>query len=94
MSHVEITINLILLLTSYFVSNFDLEHKPLACRKVDSKNELGRKHDGKDLKFFELVRFDFIIDQYLKVWLMEVNMSPNLNSGHFAQNAALYRYVR
>lgn len=48
---------------------------------------------GSDLKFFELVRFDFIIDQYLKVWLMEVNMSPNLNSGHFKENAVLYKKV-
>ena len=54
--------------------------------------ELGRKQGG-DLKFFELVRFDFIIDQYLKVWLMEVNMSPNLNSMHFKENAVLYKKV-
>ena len=33
--------------------------------------------------FFEMVRFDFVLDANLKVYLMEVNMSPNLDSGHF-----------
>lgn len=28
--------------------------------------------------FFELVRFDFILDEALKLYLMEVNLSPNL----------------
>lgn len=28
--------------------------------------------------FFELVRFDFILDEALNVYLMEVNASPNL----------------
>lgn len=27
---------------------------------------------------FELVRFDFLIDETLKVYLMEVNLSPNI----------------
>jgi len=43
--------------------------------------------------FFELFRFDFIVDSSLKVWLMEANMSPNLSSKHFKQNALLYRRV-
>jgi tubulin monoglycylase TTLL15 len=33
---------------------------------------------GKVGNFFELVRFDFIIDALFKVHLMEINMSPNL----------------
>jgi tubulin monoglycylase TTLL15 len=33
---------------------------------------------GKVESFFELVRFDFIIDDTFKVHLMEINMSPNL----------------
>ena len=40
--------------------------------------------------FFEMVRFDFVLDSKLGVYLMEVNMSPNLSSGHFAQNRLLY----
>ena len=34
--------------------------------------------------FFEMVRFDFVLDSKLNVYLMEVNMSPNLSSKHFA----------
>ena len=45
------------------------------------------------MNFFELVRFDFIIDENLKVWLMEVNMSPNMDSTHFPANGVLYRKV-
>uniref|UniRef100_A0A7E4ZVL4 Tubulin polyglutamylase TTLL6 n=1 Tax=Panagrellus redivivus TaxID=6233 RepID=A0A7E4ZVL4_PANRE len=43
--------------------------------------------------YFELSRFDFVVDTNLKVYLMEANMSPNLSSGHFAQNKALYEQV-
>jgi len=43
--------------------------------------------------FFEMVRFDFVIDDQLNVYLMEANMSPNLSSAHFAANAALYEEV-
>jgi len=43
--------------------------------------------------FFELMRFDFIIDEEGKVYLMEANMSPNLSSAHFAPNALLYEHV-
>ena len=43
--------------------------------------------------FFELVRFDFVLDDDLNVYLMEVNMSPNLSSAHFAQNRVLYEHV-
>ena len=35
--------------------------------------------------FFEMVRFDFVLDSKLNVYLMEVNMSPNLSSKHFAR---------
>ena len=48
---------------------------------------------NKMYNFFQMVRFDFIIDNKMKVWLMEVNMSPNLDSGHFASNAILYERV-
>lgn len=43
--------------------------------------------------FFEMVRFDFVIDEDLNVYLMEANMSPNLSSAHFPANAALYEEV-
>jgi len=43
--------------------------------------------------FFEMVRFDFVIDDSLSVYLMEANMSPNLSSAHFAANALLYEQV-
>jgi tubulin monoglycylase TTLL15 len=43
--------------------------------------------------FFEMVRFDFVIDDQLKVYLMEANMSPNLSSAHFPANALLYEQV-
>uniref|UniRef100_A0A183GM75 Tubulin--tyrosine ligase-like protein 9 n=1 Tax=Heligmosomoides polygyrus TaxID=6339 RepID=A0A183GM75_HELPZ len=44
-------------------------------------------------RFFELSRFDFVVDENLNVFLMEANMSPNLSSGHFSQNQVLYEQV-
>nr|CAB3267357.1 probable beta-tubulin polyglutamylase [Phallusia mammillata] len=43
--------------------------------------------------FFEMVRFDFVLDSKLNIYLMEVNMSPNLSSAHFSANALLYEQV-
>ncbi|GFO03226.1 tubulin polyglutamylase ttll4-like [Plakobranchus ocellatus] len=43
--------------------------------------------------FFEMVRFDFVIDENLNVFLMEANMSPNLSSDHFPPNERLYEHV-
>lgn len=43
--------------------------------------------------FFEMMRFDFVLDENLNVYLMEVNMSPNLSSAHFSANAKLYEHV-
>lgn len=43
--------------------------------------------------FFEMVRFDFILDSDLKVWLMEVNMSPNLSSAAHSDNKLMYEQV-
>ncbi|RMX60861.1 probable tubulin polyglutamylase ttll-15 [Pocillopora verrucosa] len=43
--------------------------------------------------FFEMVRFDFILDADLKVWLMEVNMSPNLSSAAHNDNKLMYEQV-
>lgn len=43
--------------------------------------------------FFDLMRFDLIIDDKLKVHLMEANMSPNLSSAHFKPNSLLYEQI-
>ncbi|CAH0550539.1 unnamed protein product [Brassicogethes aeneus] len=43
--------------------------------------------------FFEMMRFDFVIDEDLKIYLLEANMSPNLSSAHFPQNKLLYQQV-
>ncbi|XP_056636211.1 probable tubulin polyglutamylase ttll-15 isoform X2 [Diorhabda sublineata] len=43
--------------------------------------------------FFELMRFDFLVDENLKVYLLEANMSPNLSSAHYPPNRLLYQQV-
>lgn len=48
---------------------------------------------GKTENFFELVRFDFIIDANLKVFLMEVNMSPNLTPERFEFYLPMYTKI-
>ncbi|CAJ0589894.1 unnamed protein product [Cylicocyclus nassatus] len=65
--------------------------------KVFQKQQVKMLHALKALpskaNFFELSRFDFVVDEDLNVFLMEANMSPNLSSGHFAQNQILYEQV-
>ncbi|XP_041469069.1 probable tubulin polyglutamylase ttll-15 isoform X2 [Lytechinus variegatus] len=51
-----------------------------------------QRHENKHV-FFELMRFDFVLDEELNVFLMEVNMSPNLSSAHFTENTHLYERV-
>ncbi|KAI1302332.1 Tubulin polyglutamylase TTLL6 [Halotydeus destructor] len=48
---------------------------------------------GNNRNFFEMVRFDFVVDEELNIYLMEANMSPNLSSIHFAPNQLLYEQV-
>ncbi|XP_078593588.1 putative tubulin polyglutamylase ttll-15 isoform X2 [Branchiostoma floridae x Branchiostoma japonicum] len=43
--------------------------------------------------FFEMVRFDFVVDEDLNIFLMEVNMSPNMASGHTPPNKFMYEQV-
>ncbi|XP_071963144.1 probable tubulin polyglutamylase ttll-15 [Antedon mediterranea] len=50
------------------------------------------KYQHKNI-FFELTRFDFVLDKDLNLYLMEVNMSPNLSTGHFSANKLLYEQV-
>lgn len=45
--------------------------------------------------FFELFRFDFIMDENMNLYLMEVNMSPNLTPMYerFEENAITHEQV-
>ncbi|XP_041981293.1 probable tubulin polyglutamylase ttll-15 [Aricia agestis] len=43
--------------------------------------------------FFEMMRFDLVVDEGLKVYLLEANMSPNLSSAHYPPNQLLYEQV-
>jgi tubulin monoglycylase TTLL15 len=62
--------------------------------KEDSILETTKKYTGGGLgrNFFEMVRFNFAIDDEGKVFIMEANMS-NLSSAHFLLNQLLYRQV-
>lgn len=50
------------------------------------------RYPSKD-NFFEMMRFDYVVDEDLKVYLMEANMSPNLSSAHFPKNKLLFQQV-
>ncbi|XP_062503753.1 probable tubulin polyglutamylase ttll-15 [Corticium candelabrum] len=63
----------------------------IVSKEPDFKKSL--QHFTSNRNFFELVRFDFVIDENLKIWLMEVNMSPNLSSEHFPPNKWMYEQV-
>ena len=71
---------------------------------------MSHDYDVINRHFFEMVRFDFVIDENLKVWLMEVcrisvghmtchmiclqvNLSPNMSSGHTHRNRLMYEQV-
>lgn len=51
-----------------------------------------KNYPSKD-NFFEMMRFDLVIDEDLKVYLLEANMSPNLSSAHYPPNQLLYEQV-
>ncbi|KRT81500.1 hypothetical protein AMK59_5558, partial [Oryctes borbonicus] len=55
---------------------------------VDVVKKFTSKHN-----FFEMMRFDFVVDEELRVYLMEANMSPNLSSAHFPPNKLLFEQV-
>ena len=62
--------------------------------RIDSKKARYGKHH-----FFEMYRFDFLIDAKLKLHLMEVNLSPNLHAGpkirhnRHIMESAIYNYL-
>ncbi|XP_067138678.1 probable tubulin polyglutamylase ttll-15 isoform X2 [Centruroides vittatus] len=68
-----------------------------AIRTVYYEKENDLIHSGAKYQslrnFFEMVRFDFLLDENLNAFLMEANMSPNLSSAHFSQNRLLYEQV-
>ncbi|XP_065217013.1 probable tubulin polyglutamylase ttll-15 [Planococcus citri] len=60
--------------------------------KESSISRLLEKYASKR-NFFEMVRFDFAVDDDLNVFIMEANMSPNLSSAHFPPNRIIYYQV-
>lgn len=60
--------------------------------KYDLMNKMSMAF-GSSRHFFEMVRFDFVLDEDLNIYVMEANMSPNLSSLHFAPNKLLYKQV-
>lgn len=40
-----------------------------------------------------MMRFDFVLDENLEIYLLEANMSPNLSSAHFPPNQLMYQQV-
>nr|CAD7456827.1 unnamed protein product [Timema tahoe] len=62
----------------------------LICLKKESLLIESLSHYKYNHNFFEMVRFDFVIDEDLNVFVMEANMSPNLSSAHFPPNRLLY----
>eukprot|EP00111_Clytia_hemisphaerica_P021398 TCONS_00062977-protein len=60
--------------------------------KAEEMDEAFSGHHFKQ-NFFELVRVDFVVDEKGKVWLMEVNMSPNLSPDAHPVNRMMYTKV-
>lgn len=64
----------------------------VALMKESRIGEVSRRF-GNSRNFFELVRFDLVLDEDLNVYMMEANMSPNLSSAHYPPNQLLYEQV-
>jgi len=65
----------------------------IVCLEKESLITILMKNYKSKTNFFEMVRFDFVLDDELNVYIMEVNMSPNLSSAHYPQNRLLYEQV-
>ncbi|XP_026816866.1 tubulin polyglutamylase TTLL6 [Rhopalosiphum maidis] len=65
----------------------------VVCLEKESKIRNLMKNYKSKTNFFEMARFDFVVDNDLNVYIMEVNMSPNLSSAHYPQNRLLYEQV-
>ena len=66
--------------------------KEVVLQKESQIREITKRFRGSK-NFFELMRFDFTIDEDLNVFMMEANMSPNLSSAHYPPNQLLYEQV-
>ncbi|KAK7100751.1 hypothetical protein V1264_023640 [Littorina saxatilis] len=70
-----------------------------ALREVFHESEAYLLQHAAELKFLntdhfaELVRFDFIVDANLKVYMMEANESPNFSTYQYIKNVRLYKHV-
>ncbi|XP_077297867.1 tubulin tyrosine ligase-like 15 [Arctopsyche grandis] len=68
-----------------FLAQVFLKHEPLIISAL--------KNYRSGNNFFEMMRFDFVIDEDLNLYALEANMSPNLSSAHYPPNQLLYEQV-
>ncbi|KAJ8943005.1 hypothetical protein NQ318_008323, partial [Aromia moschata] len=71
-------------LPTWEVPALDYYYNKLGCGMRDSLNT----SLFVDLNL-KMMRFDFVVDENLKIYLFEANMSPNLSSAHFPPKSAL-----
>ena len=67
--------------------------KDVTLKKEKQIKLITKRYGSNARNFFELVRFDFTLDEDLNVFVMEANMSPNLSSAHYPPNRLLYEQV-
>ncbi|KAL7286113.1 hypothetical protein TKK_0019627 [Trichogramma kaykai] len=72
---------------------FDAIKNVLLQKEAQIRDVVEKRFRGTRRNFFELVRFDFTVDENLDVFMMEANMSPNLSSAHYPPNQLLYEQV-
>lgn len=62
-------------------------------RAIEARHGAGSGAGSSLGHYFELVRFDFLVDESLSVYLLEANMSPNLSSRKHPANRLLYEQL-